>query len=67
MAMFKPSHSHSGGLIVKPYTGNIAQELQFLTEKTGKKNKPILRLDCHREPSNNNKYLAFSYASKWST
>ena len=26
MAMFKPSQSHSGGVIVKPYTGNIAQE-----------------------------------------
>ena len=31
MAMFIPSQSHSGGVIVKPYTGNIAQELQFLT------------------------------------
>ena len=31
MAMFMASQSHSGGLIVKPYTGNIAQELQFLT------------------------------------
>ena len=31
MAMFKPSQSHSGGVIVKPYTDNIAQELQFLT------------------------------------
>ena len=31
MAMFMPSQSHSGGVIVKPYTGNIAQELQFLT------------------------------------
>ena len=51
MAMVKPSQSHSGGAIVKPYTGNVAQELQFLTEKTGKKNNPILRLDCHRQPS----------------
>ena len=40
MAMFKPSQSHSGSVIVKPYTGNIAQELQFLTEKTGKKYQP---------------------------
>ena len=31
MVMFTPSQSHSGGVIVKPYTGNIAQELQFLT------------------------------------
>ena len=37
MAMPKPSQSHSGGVIVKPYTGNIAQELQFLTG--GKKKK----------------------------
>ena len=37
MAMFKPSQSHSGGVIVKPYTGKIAQELQFLT---GGKKKP---------------------------
>ena len=40
MAMPKPSQSHSGGVIVKPYTGNIAQELQFLTgEKKQKKNE----------------------------
>ena len=31
MVMFTPSQSYSGGVIVKPYTGNIAQELQFLT------------------------------------
>ena len=37
MVMFTPSQSHSGGVIVKPYTGNIAQELQFLTG--GKKKK----------------------------
>ena len=54
MAMPKPSQSHSGGVIVKPYTGNIAQELQFLTGEKKKKTKPILRLDCHRQPSNNN-------------
>ena len=54
MAMFKPSQSHSGGVTVNPYTGNIAQELQLLTEKTGKKKpNPILRVDCHRQPSYN--------------
>ena len=53
MAMFKPSQSHSGGVTVKPYTGNIEQELQFLTEKTVKTTNPILRLDCRRQPSNN--------------
>ena len=38
--MPKPSQSHSGGVIVKPYTGNIAQELQFLTgEKKEKKTR----------------------------
>ena len=31
MVMFMPSQSHSGDVTVKPYTGNIAQELQFLT------------------------------------
>ena len=39
MAMPKPSQSHSGGVIVKPYTGNIAQELQFLTGEKKKKNE----------------------------
>ena len=39
MAMPKPSQSHSGGVIVKPYTGNIAQELQFLTGEKKKKKK----------------------------
>ena len=35
MEMLKPSQSHTVGVIVDPYTGNIAQELQFLTgEKT---------------------------------
>ena len=33
MAMFMPSQSHSGGVIVKPNTGNIVQELQFLSEE----------------------------------
>ena len=42
MAMLKPSQSHSGGVIVNPYTGNIAQELQFLTGET--KTNPILNL-----------------------
>ena len=38
MAMLKLSQSYSGGVTVKPYTGNIAQELQFLTGE--KKNQP---------------------------
>ena len=42
MAMLKPSQSHSGGVIVKPSTGNIAQ----------KKNNPILRLGSPWQPSN---------------
>ena len=37
--MLKPSQSHSGGVIVKPYKGNISQELQFLTGE--KKNKRL--------------------------
>ena len=49
MAMFKPSQSHSGGVIVNPYTGNIAQELQFLQNK---KNQPHLRLGSPWQPSN---------------
>ena len=40
MAMFKPSQSHSGSVTVKAYTGNIAQELQFLTGENSKKTKP---------------------------
>ena len=51
MAMFKPSQSHSGGIIVKPYTGNIAQELQFLSGEDRKKNNPILRLGSLWQPS----------------
>ena len=43
MEMLKPSQSHSVGVIVKPYTGNMAQELQFLTGEKKKKTKPILR------------------------
>ena len=31
MAMLKPSQSYSGGVIVKSFKGNIAQEFQFLT------------------------------------
>ena len=50
MAMFKPSQSHSGDVIVKPYTSNIAQELQFLTGE--KKNNPISRLGSPWQPSN---------------
>ena len=53
MAMLKPSQSYSGGVIVDPYTGNIAQEMQFLSgEDRKKKTKPILRLGCHGQPSN---------------
>ena len=53
MAMLKPSQSHSGGVIVKPYTGNIAQELQFLFgEDRKKKTNPILRLSSPWQPSN---------------
>ena len=41
MAMLKPSQSYSGGVIVDPYTGNIAQEMQFLSgEDREKKNQP---------------------------
>ena len=39
MVMFKPSQSHSGGVTVQPYTGKIAQELQFLTGGKKKKRK----------------------------
>ena len=34
------------------YLVNFAQEFHFLTEKNRKKNIPILRLVCHRLPSN---------------
>ena len=37
--MFTPSQSHIGAVIVQPYTGNIAQELQFLTGGKKKKGK----------------------------
>ena len=40
MAMLKPSQSHSGGVIVDPYTGNIAQELQFLSGEDREKTQP---------------------------
>ena len=49
MAMFKPNHSHSGGVNVNPYTGNIAQELQFLSGEDRKKNQP----HCPWQPSKN--------------
>ena len=39
MVTFTPSQSHSGGVIVQPYTGKIAQELQFLTGGKKKKKK----------------------------
>ena len=63
MEMLKPSQSHTVGVIVKPYTGNIAQELQFLTEKKKKKKKktkPILRLGSPWQPSNNRISLIFA-------
>ena len=48
MAMLKPSQSHSGGVIVNAYIGNIAQELQFLT---GRKTNPILKQGRPSQPS----------------
>ena len=54
MAMLKPIQSYSGGVIVKPYTGNIAQELQFRTGEK-KKTNPILRLGSPWQPSNKRK------------
>ena len=51
MAIPKPIQSYSGGVIVKPCTGNIAQELQFLTGEK-KKTNPILRLGSPWQPSN---------------
>ena len=51
MAMFKPSQSYSGGVIVDPYTGNIAQDLQFLSgEDRKKKTNPILDWVAHGNP-----------------
>ena len=50
MAMFTPSQSHSGGVIVKPYTGNIAQELQFLTGEKKKKPTPFYNWVAHGNP-----------------
>ena len=45
MAMLKPSQSYSGGVFLDPYTGNIAQELQFLSgEDRKKKNKRLKSL-----------------------
>ena len=37
MVMLKPSQSYSGGVIFNPYTGNIAQEMQFLSGEDRKK------------------------------
>ena len=54
MAMLKPSQSHSGGVIVKPYTGNIAQELQFLTGE--KKNQPHFHGNPVLKSSQRNNY-----------
>ena len=53
MPMLNPIQSYSGGVTVDPYTGNIAQELQFLSgEDRKKKTNPILRLGCPWQPSN---------------
>ena len=37
MAMLKPSQWHTVGVTVKPYTGNVAQDLQFLSGEDRKK------------------------------
>ena len=52
MAMLKPSQSYSGGGCVDPYTGNIAQDLQFLSGEDRKKKKtnPIFRLGSPGQP-----------------
>ena len=66
MAMFKPSQSYSGGVTVDPYTGNIAQEMQFLSgEDRKKKTNPILRLGCPWQPSNYRK-INLSFQEKLS-
>ena len=47
MAMFMPSQSHSGGVIVKPYIqATVRKNCNFSLEKTGKTCNPILRLVC---------------------
>ena len=52
MVMFKPSQSHSGGVIVKPYMQAILRKnCNFLLER--KKTKPILRLGSLWQPSYN--------------
>ena len=52
MAILKPSQSYSGGGFVDPYTGNIAQDLQFLSGEDRKKKKPTPFLDwvAHGNP-----------------
>ena len=61
MVMFTPSQSHSGGVIVKPYTGNIAQEYRTEEpEEKKKKTKPILRLGSPWQPSKNQPSNKFS-------
>ena len=61
MAMFKPSQSYSGGVIVDPYTGNIAQDLQFLSGEDRKKKKPTPFLDwvAHGNPVTSCGYRVF--------
>ena len=51
MVMLMPSQSHSGGAIVNPYIGNVAQELQFLSGEY-KKKKPTPFLGWVWQPSN---------------
>ena len=55
MAMLRPSQSYSGGVFLDPYTGNIAQELQFLSGEDRKKKKPTPFLDwvAHGNPVKN--------------
>ena len=52
MAMLKPSQSYSGGVIFKPYTGNIAQELQFLTGEKKHPQTPFKDWVAHGNPVN---------------
>ena len=45
MVMFTPSQSHCGGVIVKPYTGNIAIRIAISRGENRKKNNnPIFRM-----------------------
>ena len=48
MVILTLSQSHSGGVIVKPYTGNIAQKLQLLSGENRK--NPFLDWVAHGNP-----------------